>query len=86
MRFYAEYRTASTRNDKRKYNYNCIEHLEEPVRAAGTKITAVAAWDNSARNPANPNPDRAVDWGNESWDEMFFGAVSWKFENQSGED
>ena len=30
--------------------------------------------------------DRAVDWGNESWDEMFFGAVNYKFANQGGED
>ena len=52
----------------------------------GTKITAVAAWDNSSQNPANPDPDRNVDWGNESWDEMFFGAVRCKDVGQVGDD
>jgi len=60
---------------------------EEPKFVpAGTVITAVGAFDNSAQNPANPDPDRAVNWGNESWDEMFFGAVNYKFTNQGGDD
>ena len=92
MRFYADY-PDGTREEliniaKYNYNWQLSYTYEEPKFVpGGTKITAVAAWDNSARNPTNPNPDRAVDWGNESWDEMFFGAVSWKFEDQNhGED
>lgn len=91
MRFYADYPDGTTEEliNIARYNYNwqlSYTYEEPKFVPAGTKITAVAAWDNSARNPANPNPDRAVDWGNESWDEMFFGAVNWKFENQGGED
>ena len=91
MRFYADYPDGASEEliNIAKYNYNWqLSYTYEQPKfvPAGTKITAVAAWDNSARNPNNPNPDRAVDWGNESWDEMFFGAVRWKFENQSGED
>ena len=91
MRFYADYPDGTSEEliNIAKYNYNwqlSYTYEEPKFVPAGTKITAVAAWDNSARNPSNPNPDRAVDWGNESWDEMFFGAVSWKFENQNGGD
>ena len=60
------------------YNYNWqIEYkLEEPVFvAAGTKVVATGAFDNSAQNKSNPDPSRTVPWGDQSWDEMFFGAV-----------
>ncbi|MCH8173872.1 MAG: redoxin domain-containing protein [Proteobacteria bacterium] len=91
MRFYADY-PDGTREELiniAKYNYNwqlSYTFAEPKFVPEGTKITAVAAWDNSAQNPANPNPDRNVDWGNESWDEMFFGAMQYKFTGQGGED
>lgn len=50
----------------------------------GTKIRAVAAFDNSTQNKANPDPTRSVPWGQQSWDEMFFGSVTYKFVDQSG--
>lgn len=47
--------------------------LETPRRLpAGTRIVAEAAFDNSARNPANPDPERWVRWGEQSFDEMLF--------------
>jgi hypothetical protein len=63
------------------YNYNwqiTYAYAEPKFVPAGTVVTALATWDNSAQNPSNPNPDRNVDWGNQSWDEMFFGVVTWK--------
>lgn len=89
MRFYADYPDGTSEEliNVAKYNYNwqlSYTYKEPKFMPAGTKITAVAAWDNSAQNPSNPNPDRAVDWGNESWDEMFFGAVKWKNIGQTG--
>jgi hypothetical protein len=34
----------------------------------------VTAWyDNSKANPANPNPDKAVRFGEQTWDEMMIG-------------
>jgi len=68
------------------YNYNWqIDYkLEEPVFVpAGTKIVVTAAYDNSAQNKANPDPARTVPWGDQSWDEMFFGQVYWKYVDQS---
>lgn len=86
MRFYADYPDGSREEliNVANYNYNwqlAYTYKEPKFVPGGTVITAVAAWDNSAQNPANPNPDRAVDWGNESWDEMFFGRVVWKYED-----
>lgn len=83
MRFVADYPDGTSEEliNVAKYNYNwqlSYTYEEPKFVPGGTKITATAAWDNSAQNPANPNPDRNVDWGNESWDEMFFGAVRWK--------
>lgn len=41
----------------------------------GTKIKAVAYYDNSKANPANPDPNATVTWGEQSWDEMLIGYV-----------
>src|SRR5262245_65988261 len=40
---------------------------------AGTKILLAGAFDNSPRNPANPDPSKEIRWGHQSWDEMFLG-------------
>jgi AhpC/TSA family len=89
MRFYAEYPDGTKEQllNIAKYNYNwqLDYELTEPKRVpAGTKIRAVAAFDNSTQNKANPDPARTVPWGQQSWDEMFFGAVTYKFVDQSG--
>jgi mono/diheme cytochrome c family protein len=87
MRFYATFPDGSTEEmlNIANYNYNwqLAYTLEEPrFVPAGTKITAVGAFDNSAQNRMNPDPARSVPWGLQSWDEMFFGAVDWKYTDQ----
>jgi hypothetical protein len=37
---------------------------------AGGKITAMAWYDNSASNKANPDPTKDVKWGDQTWEEM----------------
>ena len=39
----------------------------------GTKLHCTAHFDNSANNPANPDPTKTVQWGDQSWDEMMIG-------------
>ena len=68
---------------KLKDERKVIRHTPKFV-PAGTKIMAVAAFDNSTQNKANPDPARKVPWGQQSWDEMFFGAVTYKFVDQGG--
>jgi hypothetical protein len=40
---------------------------------AGTRIRLDMTWDNSAQNPANPDPTQEVHWGEQTWEEMNVG-------------
>lgn len=62
--------------DVPRYNFDWQTSyvLAQPMRLpAGTKIRCVAHFDNSAKNPSNPDPSATVHWGPKSSDEMFFG-------------
>jgi hypothetical protein len=46
--------------------------------AKGTRLEVTAHFDNSRNNRLNPNPDRQVFWGDQTWEEMmvpWFGIV-----------
>ena len=48
--------------------------LAEPrMLKAGTMLQAVALYDNSRKNPHNPDPDASVRWGDQTYDEMMVG-------------
>ena len=48
--------------------------LAEPrMLKAGTKLEAVAWYDNSRANPHNPNPESYVEWGEQTYNEMMVG-------------
>jgi hypothetical protein len=48
--------------------------LAEPLPLkAGTELQGVAWYDNSRNNPHNPDPDAAVRWGDQTYDEMMVG-------------
>lgn len=90
MRFFADYPDGTQEEliNIAQYNYAwqlSYTYAEPKFVPAGTKITAVGAFDNSAQNPANPDPERNVPWGQQSWDEMFFGAVNWKYLDQGAD-
>jgi hypothetical protein len=40
---------------------------------AGTRLQAIAWYDNSRANPHNPDPDSPVQWGDQTWNEMMVG-------------
>ena len=40
---------------------------------AGSKLQAIAWYDNSANNPHNPDPNATVVWGEQTWNEMMVG-------------
>ena len=62
------------------FNWQTSYVLEEPkVLPAGTRVVHTTWWDNSAQNPANPDPNREVPWGLQSWDEMLFGAIGFRY-------
>jgi hypothetical protein len=48
--------------------------LAEPrMLKAGTKIEAIAWYDNSRANPHNPDPESYVEWGEQTYNEMMVG-------------
>ncbi len=46
---------------------------EQLALPAGTKIECTAHFDNSPNNPYNPDPKKAIRFGEQSWDEMMIG-------------
>ena len=61
-----------------RVNYNFYWQLSYRLAApiplqAGTELQAVAWFDNSKNNPHNPDPDSAVRWGDQTYDEMMVG-------------
>ena len=61
-----------------RVNYNFFWQLSYKLLyprelSAGTRLQAVAWFDNSRNNPHNPDPDSAVRWGEQTSDEMMVG-------------
>ena len=58
-------------DSKYDFNWQLTYFLEKPkLLPKGTKIATTAWYDNSANNRYNPDPARAVGWGEQSADEM----------------
>lgn len=56
------------------FNWQTLYTFKTPKPIpARTRIVMNGAFDNSARNPANPDPAKEVRFGPQSWDEMFIG-------------
>lgn len=61
-----------------RFDWQTLYRLATPKRLpAGTRIQVTGAWDNSARNPYNPDPAAIVRFGEQSWEEMFIGYFNW---------
>ena len=57
------------------FNWQTSYDLKEPkFIPAGTTLVQHQWWDNSAQNLANPDPTVEVTWGDQSFEEMLFGA------------
>jgi peroxiredoxin/mono/diheme cytochrome c family protein len=59
--------------------YRCAEPIAAPK---GTKVRCVAHFDNSAKNPNNPDPTKPVFWGDQTWEEMMIGWTDYYFDNK----
>jgi len=54
------------------FNWQLYYELETPRQIpAGSKVTVVTLFDNSAKNRYNPAPEKEVFWSEQSWDEMY---------------
>ncbi|MBX3412915.1 MAG: redoxin domain-containing protein [Pirellulales bacterium] len=62
--------------DVPRYDFNWQNHfiLAEPLQLPPkSKLFCTAHYDNSENNPANPDPTKAVRWGDQTWEEMMIG-------------
>jgi Copper type II ascorbate-dependent monooxygenase, C-terminal domain len=76
------------------FHWQLSYKLADPrLLKAGTKLRAIAWYDNSRNNPHNPDPTKTVTWGDQTSDEMmvgFFdvalpaGMDKWKFFERPG--
>ena len=82
MKFTAEYPDGTKKEllsvPNYSYAWQPTYQLIEPVALpAGTKVHTTGAFDNSKWNPANPDPNKEITFGLQSWDEMFIGYWSY---------
>jgi mono/diheme cytochrome c family protein len=60
------------------FNWQLGYRFAEPPRLpAGTTLKFTAWYDNSDKNPANPDPSQTVRWGEQTSDEMLLGYVEY---------
>ncbi|MEK6262518.1 MAG: redoxin domain-containing protein [Planctomycetota bacterium] len=60
------------------FNWQLSYRLAEPLTLpAGSTIRATAWYDNSDKNPANPDSTRTVRWGPQTYDEMMIGYIEY---------
>ena len=67
-------------NWQREYRFK--KPLDVPT---GARLVYTSVYDNSARNPGNPDPNRIVPWGLQSWDEMLYGAIMFRWTEERSE-
>lgn len=63
-----------------RYDFNWqlnYEFATPKAVPAGTTMRVTGIYDNSAANPANPDPGVDVGFGEQTWEEMLIGYVNW---------
>ena len=56
------------------FNWQHIYQLSEPLPLSDVgSITVDIVFDNSSQNPFNPDPEKYVTWGDQTWEEMAIG-------------
>jgi hypothetical protein len=57
------------------FNWQLVYRFQDPVRVEkGSLLEVTTHYDNSPNNPANPDPTKAIRWGDKSEEEMM---TSW---------
>lgn len=57
-----------------QFNWQKVYDFKEPKFVpAGTEMIFTGTFDNSEMNPFNPDPSQTLTWGEQTWQEMFFG-------------
>jgi thiol-disulfide isomerase/thioredoxin len=65
------------------FNWQIDYKLKEPFSLPkGSQLELTAWYDNSSQNVSNPDPDKQVKWGPQTYDEMLVGYVSYYNEGE----
>ncbi len=66
---------------KYDFGWQNVYRAAEPIpMPKGSKLHCVAHFDNSARNPSNPDPKEDVYWGDQTWEEMMVGWIDYYYD------
>jgi thiol-disulfide isomerase/thioredoxin len=69
---------------KYDFNWQLNYRFREPRQLRkGEKLEYTAWFDNSSSNKSNPNPNRSVGWGEQTFDEMHLGYLEYYFDNEN---
>ena len=69
-----------------KYDFNWQTYYEysKPIAVPkGSRLEAVAHYDNSTRNKSNPNPNIEVFWGDQTWNEMQYSGITYTIDTKT---
>jgi mono/diheme cytochrome c family protein len=59
------------------FDWQIVYDFAEPkVLPKGTRVEVTAHFDNSSKNPYNPDPAQNVRWGDQTWEEMMIGFMT----------
>ncbi|MDP2142013.1 MAG: hypothetical protein Q8L20_14495 [Gammaproteobacteria bacterium] len=65
------------------FNWQRYFQLANPLEVpAGTRLVQRMVFDNSDNNLSNPDPTRTVEFGEQTWEEMLYGGVSFRYANK----
>jgi mono/diheme cytochrome c family protein len=63
-----------------RYDFNWqlrYDYAQPRLLQRGSKVKITAIYDNSAENPANPDPTKVIRWGQQTFDEMMIGYLEY---------
>ena len=66
------------------FSWQTVYYYKKPVAIPkGTTILVTTTFDNSSKNKFNPDPTKAVRWGDPTYDEMMIGWIDYTVDNQA---
>ncbi len=68
------------------FNWQRMYEFAKPITIkAGSKVIATYIYDNSKRNPANPDPSKEIVWGDQSFEEMFYTSLRYEWVGETAD-
>ena len=72
---------------KYDFNWQRAYEFKDPIKVpAGAKLIARYTYDNSTQNAANPDPSKKMVWGDQSFEEMLYTAISYRWSDETSAD